>query len=121
MHLVPRRPEPLWYSSEAGQCESALAPSLASCLRALVGEGHLVRGDKVMFRELRQKVLNVGLNDCEVDGERFADLSGDLRFRETLADQLKNSRSDRIAAEHLSTSGIEDDGSVLVLGRTHFV
>ena len=68
--------------------------------------------------EMREKFAEVGFHDFSTCTELTTDFRRDLCFGATLLQEFEHAGTDKVQPEHLSVEDVEDDGSVLVVGRT---
>ena len=74
--------------------------------------------EEMMFFEMREKFPEIRCDGFLRRSELLAQLVDDLCFRASLFQKLEHARAHEVQPEHLSVQDVEDDGAVLVVGRT---
>lgn len=72
-----------------------------------------------MFFEMTEKFTNVGLDGFSRRAELPADFLRDPRFGVTEFEKLEYARANQVQPKHLAMAHVEDDGTVLVMGRAN--
>jgi len=76
--------------------------------------------EQMMFLKTSKELTQIERSDLSIDAKLLANLLGNLCLRVAALQKLQHARCDQVQPEHLPMTNVEDDGAVLVVGRTYF-